>query len=165
MRGAAYRVGVIHPDIAPLSFLLGTWRGQGRGDYPTIEGFDYLEEVVFSPMPKPVLAYQQKTRRAGTDEPLHAESGYVRLVDGAPELVICQPTGLVEAHAGTLEGTSISWRCDAVGATPSARSHRVGTVTREVAVDGDELRYTMSMAAVGQPLQQHLTAVLRRAEA
>lgn len=156
---------VTHPDIAPLAFLVGTWRGTGHGSYPTIAPFDYTEEVTFAALPKPVLAYHQRTRRAGTEEPLHAEMGYVRLVDGVPELVICQPTGLVEAHRGQMTARSLVFECDAVGATASAAVHDVTAVRRELTVDDHRLSYVLSMGAVGQPLQVHLRATLRRADA
>lgn len=39
----------IHPDVAVLAPLLGTWIGQGAGEYPTIHPFGYVEEVVFGP--------------------------------------------------------------------------------------------------------------------
>lgn len=157
--------GKPHPDIADLAFLVGTWRGRGHGVYPTIEDFDYLEEITILPGPKAFLAYVQRTRSAATDEPMHAETGYFRLVDGSPELVVAQPTGIVEVHRGTLEGTTVRLGTTDVGATPSAAHHEITEVTRTIQVDGDELRYQLSMAAVGQPLQVHLDAVLHRGAA
>src|SRR6202046_517247 len=57
-----------HPAIAPLSFLLGRWRGTGKGDYPTIKAFDFLQEVTFSHIGKPYLIYTSRSWRLGTDE-------------------------------------------------------------------------------------------------
>ena len=39
---------VIHPAVEPISYLLGTWRGQGEGGYPTIHSFSYGEELQFT---------------------------------------------------------------------------------------------------------------------
>jgi len=46
---------VIHPAVAPLSYLLGTWRGQGEGGFPTINSFSYGEELHFSHSPNKVF--------------------------------------------------------------------------------------------------------------
>src|ERR1700744_3167107 len=57
-----------HPAIAPLSFLLGRWKGTGKGDYPTIDPFDFLQEVTFSHIGKPYLIYTSRSWRLATNE-------------------------------------------------------------------------------------------------
>ena len=152
----------LHPDCAALAPLLGTWRGRGRGDYPTIDAFDYVEEVVFVHVGKPFLAYTQRTRDAATGEALHAESGYLRCLGGsAVEFVVAQPSGIVEIHAGTWDGGRCDLRSVHVASAPAAKA--CTEVRRRLEVDADRLAYRLDMAAVGQDLQFHLEAVLERA--
>ena len=152
----------LHPDCEPLAFLLGTWKGKGTGEYPTIESFSYDEEVTFGHVGKPFLIYGQKTRHGETGEPLHAEAGYLRAVGANNiELVLVQPSGIIEMHHGVVDGTELVLTLGAVHTTATAKS--VTDVRRSVVVsDGNLLNYTIGMAAVGQPLTHHLAGELRR---
>ena len=151
-----------HPALAPLAFLLGTWRGGGAGQYPTIEPFEYVEEISFVHVGKPWLLYSQRTRHAVEDRPLHAETGYFRPTgDGLVEVVMAYPTGHVEIAEGSVRASSIEIVTATLAAAPTAK--RVDRVERRISVDGDELHYTLAMAAVGEPLTAHLEATLHRA--
>lgn len=154
----------LHPGVAMLGPLLGTWAGAGRGDYPTIDGFDYLEEVTFSHIGKPFLAYSQRTRSTA-GEPLHAETGYLRMpASGRVELLLAHPTGITEVDEGTVaaDGGTVVIDVHSTTVALSGTAKDVFAVARELRVEGDQLSYTVSMAAVGQPLQRHLVATLRR---
>jgi hypothetical protein len=155
----------LHPDLQALAPLLGTWQGRGSGTYPTIDPFDYLEEVAFSHVGKPFLVYGQKTKSAADGKPLHAETGYLRVPQpGHVELVLAHPSGITEIEVGTYtaDGTTIELEMTAasIGLTPTAKE--VTALGRSFRVDGDELSYSLQMGAVGQPLQHHLAAVLHR---
>jgi THAP4-like, heme-binding beta-barrel domain len=156
----------LHPDLAHVASLLGTWSGVGRGEYPTIEPFEYHESISFSQIGKPFLAYAQRTRSAADPPvPLHAETGYWRFpAAGRVELVLAHPTGVVEVEEGTLEISAgvvrIELATSTVAGTASAKS--VTSLTRTITVDGDVLTYDVAMAAVGLPLQHHLSARLQR---
>lgn len=155
-----------HPDLGPLVRLIGRWSGEGEGHYPTIDPFRYREDVEFGHAGKPFLAYRQATVHAGTGLPAHAESGYLRAVGNRRvELVLVHPTGIVEVSEGEVVeqdgGVAVHLVSTAVPRTATAKE--VTAVERHVTVDGDVLRYDVSMAAVGQPLQHHLHAELHRA--
>jgi THAP4-like, heme-binding beta-barrel domain len=155
----------LHPDLEALAPLLGHWAGQGAGKYPTIQPFEYLEEVVFSHVGKPFLAYAQKTRSASDGKPLHAETGYLRVPrPGHVELVLAHPSGVTEIEVGTYSVTGVVIELEmsttAIGLTPTAKE--VTALGRSFRIDGDELSYSVRMGAVGQELQDHLAAVLQR---
>jgi hypothetical protein len=151
----------LHPEVVPLAGLLGTWRGEGAGEYPTIASFRYGEEVRFWHVGKPFLAYVQRTWSPDDGRPLHAESGYWRAKPGGVvEVVLAHPTGIVEVLEGRLDGGRVELASTTV-ATPGT-AKEVTALRRRFELDGDTLAYTVAMAAVGQPLQHHLAATLRR---
>lgn len=140
--------------------LVGTWRGPGRGDYPTIAPFAYVEEVTFGATPKGFLTYQQ---RSWLDDgtPAHVETGYLRaLAGGAVELLVVQPTGITEIHTGSFVDGVLDLRCLGVGTSPTAKA--VHDVHRMLVLRDDTLSTRLDLAAVGQPMTFHLESLLTR---
>jgi len=151
----------LHAALEPVAFLLGRWRGEGSGQYPTIQPFRYREEIHFWHTGKPFLAYTQRTEASDDGRPLHAEMGYLRIVaDGRAELVIAQPTGFAEIEVGIVRPGRIELESTVVARTATAKP--VTALARTIWLDGETLRYTLQMALDGGPLLPHLAASFRR---
>jgi hypothetical protein len=158
-----------HPDLAPLSFLLGRWEGFGKGDYPTIEAFDFIQEVTFTHNGKPFLIYASRSWRLQPDGtkglPLGMETGFWRpRPDAQVEVLLAHPTGVTEIYLGEVSGTKVELATDAVARTASAKPVTAGKRLYGL-VDSQregekDLAYAYDMAAMGQPLQPHLWARL-----
>lgn len=152
------------PNLTPVAALLGTWKGEGAGSYPTIEDFTYQEEVTFTEVGKPFLHYVQRTW-SPTGAPMHTETGYLRVPgDGTVEFVLAQPTGQTELCEGTVLAEADSVVLDLrASLLNSATAKQVSSTHRRYELVGQHLTTTFAMAAVGQPLTHHLRADLVRA--
>jgi hypothetical protein len=152
----------LHPALLKLSWLLGTWRGHGRGDYPTVDEFSYGQEIVFSHHGKPLLEYVSRSWTLDDQRPLAVETGYLRpQPDGTIEAVISHGAGIVELSYGTVEGVKLELASDFVARSASALE--VSGLHRLYGLLEGVLLYAIDMSAVGQPLQPHLWARLYRA--
>ena len=156
----------LHPSLLPLLPLVGTWRGTGKVGYPTIEDFDYGQQVVFAHDGRGFLRHESRSWLLGPDgavlRPGARETGWWRPGgDGELEVLLAHPTGIVEVYVGRATGpTRWELSTDVVARTSTAKevtaNHRLYGI-----VDG-ALLYAMDMAAMGQPLQPHLSARLER---
>src|SRR3954453_18569519 len=170
----------LHPDCAPIAWLLGTWRGNGHGDYPTIEPFQFGQECIFTHDGRPFFHYMSRSWEVDEQgekvRERAIETGFIRSrADGNLEWLLTHNTGLPQVWAapaggantgfaegwyGPAEGAKIEITTDAVVRTESAKEY-VGGHRMYGLVEGD-LLWAFDMAAVGQPLQPHLWGRLVR---
>ena len=152
-------------ELVPLAWLIGTWEGAGVGGYPTIESFNFGQEIVFSHVGKPVLEYHSASWLLADDgtrvRPLATEAGFWRpRPEGKLEVTMAHPTGFAEIWDGEVTGAKIEMRTDIVARTHSAKEYTAGH--RLYGLVEGELFWAFDMAAVGKPIQSHLSARLKR---
>ncbi|XP_019790112.1 peroxynitrite isomerase THAP4 isoform X6 [Tursiops truncatus] len=71
----------MNPVLEPLSWMLGTWLSDppGAGTFPTLQPFQYLEEVHISHVGQPMLNFSFNAFHPDTHKPMHRECGFIRL--------------------------------------------------------------------------------------
>jgi hypothetical protein len=161
----------LHPSLSALLPFVGVWRGRGSGEYPTIEPFEYAQELRISHDGRPFLHYESRawlvTPEGQPIRPGGREAGWWRPVldaDGQAtneiEALYCTPTGIMELHLGQITGVQLKMATDAVLRTSTAKEVTAGQ--RIYGIVDRALLYAQDMAAVGQPLTSHLAARLLR---
>ena len=155
------------PALAPLAWLVGRWEGFGLVSYPTIEKAQFSQEIVCTHDGRPFLEWQSRTwlmDAAGTRvRPLAVELGFWRVLeDGEIELLLTHPTGVIEMYVGRRDSAkpSVQLSTDGVLRSPAAKEYNAGT--RVYGLADSQLFWAMDMAAVGQRLQSHVSAQLKR---
>jgi hypothetical protein len=161
----------LHKHVQQLLPFIGVWRGRGSGEYPTIEPFEYAQEVRISHDGRPFLAYEARAwlvtpdgqpirpgyREVGWWRPVLAEDG---TVTDEIEALFCAPTGIAEIYAGQVSGVKLEMATRKIGLTDTAKQVDAGT--RLYGIVDRDLLYAQEMKAVGQPLLPHLAARLER---
>jgi THAP4-like, heme-binding beta-barrel domain len=153
----------LHPDVEPLAFLLGTWKGEGDGWWPTTEPFRYGEEMTFEHVGDPFLMYAQRSWLVADGSPLHFERGFFRPAGpGRLEIVLAHPLGIVEVAEGTVSGTVVDSASTSVTFTTTGSP--VTELRRRMEATGDVLTYRLDMAMRDVQLTRHLLAELTRVQ-
>ena len=162
----------LHPDCAPIAWLLGTWHGNGHGDYPTIEAFQYEQELVFQQDGRPFFAYsahswvidpETKERiRPGAMETGFIRSSLVEPGKAKVEMTLAHNTGQASVWFGEAGDGKIEFATRGIGLTETAKDVTAGH--RLYGNVQGQLMYAFDMKAMGQELQPHLWAQLNRVE-
>src|SRR5256885_4373244 len=130
----------LHEDLRQIAFLLGTWRGEGDGDYPTTQPFRFREELRFEDVGDTFLLFSQQSWALPGGEPLHFERGVLRPAGpGRVELTLAHPLGVAEVSEGSVEGTSIELASTSVARTSTGSP--VASLARRYHVQDDVLSY------------------------
>jgi hypothetical protein len=153
------------PALAPLAWLIGEWEGAGVVGYPTIDSVHFGQEISVTHDGRPFLEWQSRTwlldEQGNKVRPLARELGFWRpLENNEVELLLTHPTGIVEMYHGTTSPAKIELRTDSVVRSPHAKEYNAAA--RMYGLVNSNLMWVMDMAAVGQPLQSHVSAELKR---
>jgi len=155
----------LHPDLMPLAWLVGSWRGKGRGEYPNVPGFQFAQEVSFNHDGRPFLNYFSRSWIIDENNeiirPAASEVGFWRMKENnVLEVILAHNTGIAEGWVGIVSGAKIQLEMDQGYSSPSAKIVTAGS--RLYGLVEGELFTSYDMAAEGQTLQAHLWSTLER---
>jgi hypothetical protein len=151
----------LHEDVEQIAFLLGTWRGEGEGEWPECDPFRFREELVFENVGKAMLLYRQESWDLEDGSPLHFERGFFRPTGpGRIGLVLAHQMGAVEVAEGTVVGSVIECASTSVGLTSTAPP--ITELRRRIEVSGGRLTHELQMAMRDIALTHHTTSRLEK---
>jgi hypothetical protein len=155
----------LHPDLMPLAWLVGSWRGKGRGEYPNVPGFQFAQEINFNHDGRPFLNYFSRSWIIDENNeiirPAASEVGFWRVKENnVLEVILAHNTGIAEGWVGIVSGAKIQLEMDQGYSSPSAKIVTAGS--RLYGLVEGELFTSYDMAAEGQTLQAHLWSSLER---
>jgi hypothetical protein len=165
------------PEVYPLAWLVGQWRGAGVVEYPGIPRFDVEQRVSFDHDGGPYLRYTSEilTRdAAGAEGTVWAsEAGFWRVPPGAPEglalpeghhpveALLADAAGVLSLYVGAIGDGRVDLATDFMAHTASG-ADMAGATRMYGLVEGD-LLWAWDLAAFGHELRSYASARLVRA--
>ncbi|XP_008827381.1 THAP domain-containing protein 4 isoform X2 [Nannospalax galili] len=157
----------MNPVVEPLSWMLGTWLSDppGAGTFPTLQPFQYLEEVHISHVGQPMLNFSFNSFHPDTHKPMHRECGFIRLKPDTNKVafISAQNTGIVEVEEGEVNGQELCIASHSIAKISFAKEPHVEQITRKFRLNSEgKLEQTVSMATTTQPMTQHLHVTYKK---
>lgn len=175
------------PELYPLAWLVGDWRGTGVLDYPGIAHREAVQEVSFTHDGGPYLRYEstlsvfddpsQDGEAAAVPPPdtrtttvWSTETGYWRIAPERPndmkdgvfpvEVFLADPSGNVSLNVGEVGNGRIDIVSDAIAR--AATGAAISASRRTYGLVEGSLLWVWELAAFGNPLSSYFSASLDR---
>jgi hypothetical protein len=161
------------PEVYPLAWLVGRWRGEGVVEYPGIESTAFVNDVVFDHDGGPYLRYETTIRIVDEDggRVWSTETGYWRVSSERPEgvgddrhaleVLLSDASGRLSLFLGVVGNGRIDLATDFVARTSTASE--VTAAKRLYGLVEGRLMWAEDLAAFGHPLHSYASAQLDRA--
>lgn len=132
-----------------FDLLEGTWKGEGRGQFPGVTSFDYRETLIFTRRDEKTLAYEQRAQKRYDEQTdylqSHWESGFISSLENDDlQLVNVQIGGRNEVLVGRIESLDAMIRIHFVSKALN-NDPRMVSSARTFELEGNTLRYEMEM--------------------
>jgi hypothetical protein len=159
----AMNSGSLPPHLQRLSWLIGTWKTSlpGAGSYPGIADFAYHDTLTVAWCGQPMLEFSSRTTHAVSGQPMHRETGFLRLNpgSGAVALILSHNFGLSTVEEGTVGDEHVlELGSSSIGRMAWTKEPRVVRLKRMFALSDKTLVQKVYMATERTELTQHLEA-------
>lgn len=178
------------PEVYPLAWLVGSWRGPGYLGYENIPERPIVVETTFSHDGGPYLSYTStiwllEGELAGLETKVDqadliagdvwaTESGFWRVAPGGQgeptngdkpprselEVLLAEPSGHVSVFVGAVQGPRVDLVSDVIARTET--SAEISAVKRMYGLVGGELMWATDMAAFGHEMASYSSGRLQR---
>lgn len=155
----------INPALKPISWLIGKWKStSAKGTYPTIDPFEYCEEIEFTSIGQPMLNYSSVTWHPENKNPMHLESGFLRIKPGTGDVafMVAHNFGLTTIEEGTVDGKEVKLKSTEISRMSFAKEPAVCSVERTIKLHDDCLHISVLMQTSKSDLTQHLNATYQK---
>ncbi|KAK5647515.1 hypothetical protein RI129_002407 [Pyrocoelia pectoralis] len=147
--------------IEPLDWLIGKWKSiTAKGFYPTIQPFNYCEEMEFQYIGQPILNYSAVTWNSLDGLPMHLERGFLRINPGTCNIafMVSHNRGLVSLEEGTLDLNQLNLRSKFIASMPFVRQPPAMEISRSYTFcpNTKKMKFTMCLGTTNTPLTEHL---------
>jgi hypothetical protein len=176
------------PEVYPLAWLVGRWRGEGVVEYTGIDETPFVHDLVFDHDGGPYLRFESTLRvrsaaaadgegtdEAGDDAPdtvWSTETGYWRVSSERPEgleddrhaleVLVTDASGRLSLFLGVVGNGRVDLATDFVARTSTAAE--VTAAKRLYGLVEGRLMWVEELAAFGHPLGSYASAQLDRVE-
>ncbi|MGI5188377.1 FABP family protein [Promicromonospora sp. CA-289599] len=180
----------LSPDVYPLAWLVGRWRGEGVIEYPGIGKKTFVQDLVFDHDGGPYVRFESTLRvldetvpdklpddgewPAPAPDPVgtvwSTETGYWRVSTDRPdgleedkhalEVLVADASGRITVYVGAAGNGRIDLASDAIARTSTASEVRASK--RLYGLVQGRLLWVEELAAFGEPMRSYASAELDR---